>query len=322
MRVAVIGGTGFVGSYLVDALLAHGHTPVLMVRPGSGGRLRRPDSVYQVPGRVEDDDALRRCLEGVDAAVYNIGILREQPRRGITFTALHEEGARRAIDTAGEMGVKRFLLMSANGVRPDGTPYQRTKFAAEEYLRASGLEWTIFRPSLIFGDPRGQMEFCSMLREQMIRPPIPAPLFYEGLLPLDAGGFSFTPVLVRDVAEAFALSLERPETVGEVLHLGGPVEISWRGIIRTLAGIGGRRKLALPAPAGVVRRVAALMEPLGVFPVTADQVRMLTEGNSCDGRPAFELLGITPTPFGPDALGYLQSVQGARAQARAAGQGS
>ncbi len=103
--------------------------------------------------------------------------------------------------------------MSANGL--DGTPYQRTKFQAEEALRASGLDWTIFRPSVIFGDPRGQMEFCTQLKRDIIDSPLPAPLFYKGLLPLDAGAFELAPVAVADVAAAFCHALTHPETIGQ-----------------------------------------------------------------------------------------------------------
>ena len=83
--------------------------------------------------------------------------------------------ARRVIDAAVSQGVRRMLLMSANGARPEGTPYERTKYLAERHLADSGLDGTVFRPSVVFGDPRGRMEFCTQLRDQMIRPPVPAP---------------------------------------------------------------------------------------------------------------------------------------------------
>ena len=93
--------------------------------------------------------------------------------------------------------------MSANGVKADGTPYQVTKYEAEEYLKASGLDWTIFRPSVIFGDPGERMEFATQLASDIIRPPLPAPLFFDGVSPLNAGQFRLSPVHVEDVAQAF-----------------------------------------------------------------------------------------------------------------------
>ncbi len=162
-RIGLFGGTGFVGSYLVDALLANDFHPVLLVREGSKQRIEQRDRCTIVIGDIGDDSAVRRVVEDCDALIYNIGILREFPDRGITYEKLHVEGARRTMDAATVTGVRRFLLMSANGVKADGTGYQRTKFRAERYLQDLDLDWTIFRPSVLFGDPRGRMEFATQL---------------------------------------------------------------------------------------------------------------------------------------------------------------
>ena len=99
-------------------------------------------------GDIGSQDTIDITLSGCDAAIYNIGLIREFPRKGVTFEEAHVEGVRRVIEGASRKGVDRFLLMSANGVRGSGTPYQDTKFRAEELLRDSGLKWTIFRPSI------------------------------------------------------------------------------------------------------------------------------------------------------------------------------
>ena len=307
MKVALFGGTGFVGSYLVDALVSHGHTPRLLVRPGSESKVVQPEASEIVQGEIADEEAVAKCLHGTDAAIYSIGLLREFPDKGITWEAMHYAGARRAIDLASRAGVRRFVLMSANGVKPEGTGYQSTKYRAEQHLAASGLDWTVFRPSIVFGDPRGREEFCSMLREQMMKPPIPAPLFHEGLWPGDAGRFRMSPVAVEDVAEAFVRSLECADSHGRVLPLGGPETLEWREILRTIAEASGKRKLMVPAPVGVVKAVAAVFDRFEWFPLTRDQLRMLIEGNACDGREAWRLFGIEPTRFSVEALGYLES---------------
>ena len=305
MKVAILGATGFVGSYIVDALVEAGHTPRALVRPGSEAKLRHGAQCEIVPGDVGDASAVARLMAGADAAIYNIGIIRDFPDQGITFEAMHYEGAIRAIDAARDAGVKRFVLMSANGVRPDGVPYQSTKYRAEQYLQASGLDWTIFRPSVVFGDPRGLMEFCTQLIHEMIDPPVPAPLFHDGFLPTGAGQFELSPVFVGDVAQCFVRSLGAPATVGRIYPRGGPDTLSWKEIIDTLANVAGKRKLKLPAPAGMVKAVASVFERFEWFPVTRDQIRMLMQGNAADGSEAFRTLGITPTRFSPAALGYL-----------------
>ena len=116
MKVAVIGGTGFVGRYIVDALIDAGHAVSLLARPGSEEKLQRADAVHVTRGAVESATAIAATLEGCDAVIYCIGILRESPRKGVTFEALQYEGVVRTVEAAINAGVQRFLLMSANGV--------------------------------------------------------------------------------------------------------------------------------------------------------------------------------------------------------------
>ncbi|MGB5246499.1 MAG: NAD(P)H-binding protein [Woeseia sp.] len=304
MRVALFGGTGFVGSYIIDALLADGHTPVALVRPGSDGKVRHSDHCITVPGDIDDNAAVAATLRDCDAAIYLIGILREDPDAGITFNALQFAGAKHCIDVARKLGVPRFLLMSANGVHADGTAYQRSKFKAEQYLADSGLDGTVFRPSVIYGDPRGRMEFCTQLLEQMIEPPIPAPAFFKGLLP-GRGGFSMSPVHVEDVAQAFIRSLGDSRCVGQVYALGGSETLSWPQIIRRIAVAAGRRKLIVPAPAFGVRLACLLFDRFAWFPLTRDQLTMLLEGNAVASRSAFAALDIEERGFSRDDLAYL-----------------
>lgn len=305
MRVALFGGTGFVGSYLVDALVAAGHDPALLVRPGSEAKVRHADRCRIVAGDIGDDKAVVETLSYCDAAIYNIGILREFPDRGITFKALQYDGVMRVAERSMESGVKRFLLMSANGVKPNGTPYQETKYLAERFVAQSEMEYTIFRPSIVFGDPRGRMEFCTQLRDEMIRPPIPAPNFFTGISP-STGGFSMSPVHVRDVVEAFVRSLPDPTTYSATYTLCGPEAVAWPDIIRRIAAACGRRKLILPAPAGLVGAVASVFDRFSWFPVTRDQLTMLTEGNTGDSSEVFADFGIQPSPFDDQHLSYLR----------------
>jgi uncharacterized protein YbjT (DUF2867 family) len=303
--VSIFGGTGFVGSYVVDELIAGGHHPRLLVRPGSEGRSPESGNADSVSGDLTDTAAIMRCLEGADAAIYLVGLLREFPDRGITFDELHQHAAERTMRAAEEQGVSRFVLMSANGVRADGTAYQATKYAAEEALRSTNLDWTVFRPSVIFGDPRGRMEFCTQLRRDIIDSPLPAPLFYGGLNPFGAGSFQLAPVHVHDVGRAFVYALQRPETIGRTLELCGPDRLTWKEILTTIAAAVGKTKLMLPAPAVAIQAVASILDSQPWFPITRDQLAMLLEGNVCSEPGAFDLLGIRPTPFGVESLAYL-----------------
>lgn len=305
MKVSLIGGTGFVGSHLVPALIAAGHVPRLLMRKPASGQGLPLERCEVVLGEVEDFAAVTACLTGADAVIYLIGILREFPDRGISFEGLQSRGVERTLAACQVAGVNRFLLMSANGVKPGGTAYQSTKYQAEEAVKASGLRWTIFRPSVIFGRPQGHMEFCTQLRRDIIDSPLPAPLFYSGLVPMGAGSFELAPVAVEDVAQAFVRALAKPEAEGRCFELCGPEPISWREILGTIAAAVGRSKMMLPAPALGVKMAALLLDSFPWFPITRDQITMLLEGNVCQDASAYELLGIEPKPFCVTSLGYL-----------------
>ena len=306
MKVTVFGGTGYVGSYLIDELLDKGHHPVLLVRPESRHKVRQHDRCTLVDDDIASPDSIQAALSGADAAIYNIGILREFPSSNVTYEALHLEGAKRAMDAAEEAGVHRFLLMSANGVKADGTGYQRTKYMAEQYLKTTGMDWTVFRPSVLFGEPRGRMEFATQLYRDIVCSPLPAPLFYEGLLPLNAGEFRMSPVHVKDVASVFVQALEMPETAGQIFALCGPLSLSWKEILKTIAAAAGTTKRALTAPVLLLKGLATALDQYAFFPVTRDQLTMLMEGNTCDGDDAFQRFDLEPAPFDTTRLSYLR----------------
>lgn len=305
-RIAVIGGTGFVGGYIVDRLLNEGHHVSLLVRQGSERKVRQPNSVRSVAGDIESAKSLENLVAGCDAVIYCVGILRESPRNGITFESTQFDGVARTVDAAQKNGVRRFLLMSANGVKNPGTPYQETKKRAEDLVLASGLDATIFRPSVIFGDPRGQMEFATQLFRDIVRKPIPAVGFFKGLNP-NSGAILMSPVHVTDVARSFVSALNDASTVGQIYELGGPDILSWPEMIRRVAAASERKKWIVPYPIAVMKIAAALLDWLPFFPVTSDQLTMLAEGNTADPAIIESLTAQPPLAFVPENLAYLNS---------------
>ncbi|MES9994174.1 MAG: NAD(P)H-binding protein [Candidatus Thiodiazotropha sp.] len=305
MKVALLGGTGFVGHYLTEKLLHHGHTPKLLIRQGSPHTPKHNPPFEWVSGDIESNDSLRQLLSGADAVIYNIGILREYPSKAITFEGLQYEGLVKTVSVAKELGVKRLLLMSANGVELGLTPYQKTKAAAEQHLLGSGLDWTVFRPSVIFGDPHGRLEFVTMLKRDIIDSPLPAPLFYEGLLPNNPGGFQLSPVHVEDVAQCFVSALDMPETFAGIYTLGGPRNLSWKEILTTIANTLGRNKLMLPVPVFAPATAAAIFDRFPWFPISRDQISMLLKGNVCSGEKIFKLCRVEAHNFDEEALRYI-----------------
>ena len=306
MRIAIIGGTGFVGGYLTRALIDAGHEPSLLVRAGSESKVGANQGIRVTPGDLSSTEALRSTLEGCSAVIYNVGILREFPSRGVTFEESQYQGLVRTVEAAKATGVKRLLLMSANGAKEPGTAYQQTKRRAEEFAFRSGLDVTVMRPSVIFGDPQGKMEFATQLYRDLVKPPIPAVGFFSGLNPLK-GEIVMSPVHIDDVTGAFISALENAETFGQTYALGGPEVLTWEKILRRIAEATGRQKWILPMPTILMRLGATLFDWLPLFPVTRAQLTMLEEGNTADPAIVKELIGREPKGFNVDTLHYLRN---------------
>ncbi len=302
--VAIIGGTGFVGGYLIESLLDAGYSVSAMVRPGSEDKVRRARELRITEGSLSSQNAIEETCDGCGAVIYNVGILREFPRQGITFEETQLLGVERTIAAAKKTGVTRFLLMSANGVHAHGTPYQDTKYRAEERVRNSGLEFTIFAPSVIFGDPHGLLEIATQLYADMVAPPLPAVGFHTGWSPA-TGKVMMSPVHVEDVATAFVKALQDDAWLRQKVHLGGPEALSWPEMIQRVAAAAGRTKTIVPMSIGVMRLAAFLLDWIPKFPVTRDQLTMLAEGNVVKPDELARIIGREPRRFDTESLSYL-----------------
>ena len=233
MKVFVTGGTGFVGREMLRQLLRAGHTVRALVREGSENRLEEPGKVELHAGDITDSTSLSGALQGCDAVIHLVGIIREFPGRGVTFKKMHVTATDNMLEACDEQGVRRFLHMSSNGTRANGsTDYHRTKWQAEELVRDSGLDWTIFRPSLIFGHGS---EFVKMLTELIRRVPI-VPVIGDGQ-------YRMQPVSVAQVAESFVRALEMPETIGATYLQGGSESYSYDEILDLTGKAMGRDKV-------------------------------------------------------------------------------
>lgn len=302
MRVALIGGTGFIGNYIVDALLEKQCRPVVLARPGSEGKLSR--NVEVVSGDVAVIGDLIKLLSNCDAAIYLIGILREERSQGVTFEALQFDGVVRTLDAARACRVPRLLLMSALGARRGGTAYQDTKFRAERAATLSQLDVTVFRPSVVFGDPRGATEFATQLRDDMVTSRLPAVAFFNALGP-NRGPVRLSPVHVKDVADAFVASLFDQSTIGKTLSLAGPEVLPWRTMVQRLCETAGRNRWIVPVPLEAMMLPARLFGRFPWFPATADQLKMLAEGSVAEPTELATLIGRAPLRFAEANLAYL-----------------
>jgi NADH dehydrogenase len=226
--ILVTGGTGFVGQEVVAKLLELGHRVRLLVRnPARANRWAHDSRVELVQGDVLKPETLPEAVKGVQAVIHLVGIIAETSR--VTYEQAHRDATRNLLAAAKGAGVTRWVQMSAIGTRPHASSrYHQTKWAAEELVRNSGLDWTILRPSLVYGyDERDRL--LNLLR-LVLSPPLNFLQLYS--FPLLNGGESLIqPVSVREVALCFALAPAKEASIGRTFDLVGPVAFSWREMI-------------------------------------------------------------------------------------------
>jgi uncharacterized protein YbjT (DUF2867 family) len=286
-RVFVTGATGFVGRAVIQALRGEGYIVRCLVRRGSERDLHGLGAIERVEGDVLVRHGLADEMGGCQAVIHLVGIIREDPALGSSFHTVHTQGTRNVLDAAAEAGIRRYLHMSALGTRPGARArYHQTKWAAEEAVRASGLAWTIFRPSIIYG--RGD-QFVTMLAGMIKRFPV-VPVIGSGRQRLQ-------PVPVEHVAEGFARALAQSPTEKQTYEVAGPDPVSLVELLELIGDILGRRARMVHFPLGLMRPLTRLLYPLPGFPVTPDQLLMLEEDNVGDPTTFNAAFGIRPEPL-------------------------
>ncbi|SFN49714.1 complex I NDUFA9 subunit family protein [Dokdonella immobilis] len=294
LNIVVLGGTGFVGSHLVPRLHAAGHRITVFSRNREQHReLGVLPRVRVENADVHDAASLTRQLEGADAAINLVGILNERGSDGRGFEKAHVALTETLIAACRKTGVRRLLQMSALRAGDGASHYLRTRFDAETRVRNSGLAWTIFRPSVIFGPGDGLFfRFASLLR-------------LAPVLPLARAEARFAPVYVGDVAEAFTRALAHPYSIGRSYELFGPRVVSLREIVRWTAELSARRCWIIGLPDAFGYLQARIGEWLPGKPISRDNFRSLLV-DSVGEKDGLGELGIVSTPMElivPEMLG-------------------
>jgi len=295
MKIFVTGATGFVGQEMVRQLLGAQHSVRALIRTASSSFASV--KIETVKGDTTQPASLKTSLEGCDAVINLVGIIREFPARDITFERLHIESTGNLLQAATEQGVSRFLQMSANGARVDAvTRYHKTKWAAEQLVRQSGLDWTIFRPSLIFG-PNDL--FVNMLAGLINTLPL-VPVMGDGR-------YRLQPVCVSNVASGFVRALENQASITRTYHCGGPESYSYDEILDLIGRALGRKAPVrkIHQPLWLMKPVVATLQSLPQFPMTGEQLEMLLEGNCCDPSEWQKHFDLDLTPFPQGIEAYL-----------------
>lgn len=307
--VCVLGGTGFVGRYLVSRLNDAGkHVRVLTRRRERHRDLLVLPFVEVVEADVHDPDELNRHFADHDAVINLVAILNEKGFRGEGFRHVHVDLPRKILDACKQQGVRRLLQMSALGADQSGAPshYLRTKGEGENHLHTFGppeVEVTSFRPSVIFGPGDGLFNRFAAL------------LALSPVFPVACPGSRFAPVYVGDVAGRLAAALEDRETFGQRHDLCGPETMTMMDLVRYTARLRGYRRLLLPLPDWAARMQATVLQFVPGKPFSRDNYHSLQVDAICPGG------GNCPTHVDeivPDYVAHLdrqRSLQGFRREA-------
>ncbi len=297
MRVVILGGSGFVGHALAARLSDDGHGVRVLTR-----RRERHRELLVLPGLelVEGDvfqpPFLREQFSGFDAVINLVGILNESGRSGKGFARAHAELPERVVEAMRAAGSTRLLHMSAlNASAQAPSHYLRSKAAGEEIVRRSGLRWSIFRPSVIFG-PRDSFvnRFAALLR------------LMPGVFPLACPDARLQPVYIGDVAHAYAQALTDERTVGQSYNLCGPDAYTLREIVTRIAGWTGRRVRILGLNRTLSFAQAQVMEFAPGKPFSLDNFRSLQIDNVCPG-PFPSVFGLQPVSFDAEVPRFLST---------------
>lgn len=262
MKTLVTGATGFVGPSIVRALRVEGRDiRALARRPDHASNLAAL-GVEVVGGDVTEPESLKAAIDGCTHVVHLVAIIQGRPD---DFHRVMTVGTQNVVAAAKAADIERFVLMSALGTSdPPSVPYYAAKLAEEREVIASGIEYTIFRPSFIFGPGGGAL--ATFMRQVRLSPVVTV---------IGSGRQRSQPIWRDDVAAYFARAIDDPRAANRLLELGGPDTVTWDELYLLIAKVLGKRRKLLHIPAGVARTGARLTERIPGAPLSVDQVTMI-----------------------------------------------
>jgi len=292
--VLVLGGSGFVGRHVVNQLVREGKRVVVPTRRREDARhLILLPTVDVVNGNIHDPPTLARLVAGASAVVNLVGVLNESRRE--TFVRVHVELVQKIIAACHAAGVRRLVQMSALNADPAGpSAYLRSKGEAEAAIASSGLDWTIFQPSVIFGREDQFLNlFATLLR-------------YVPIMAIAAAQTRFQPVYVGDVAHCFARALAEDGTIGQRYPLCGPDIYTLRELVAFVGRVTEHERPIVSLPPVLGRLQARVLELLPGTPMSRDNLASMERHSVC-GCAFPAVFGVVPASLAAIAPTYLGS---------------
>lgn len=295
MNIAIAGGTGFIGKVIIKKLVKAGHHVVALIRPGSLLKIASFSGTESRYIYYDTPSQITKALDGCEAVINLVGIIKETKETSFDFAHhLIPMSLTKAVQRA---GIKRFLHMSALGTAGNlDTEYMETKRLGENAVKSSGLDYTIFRPSVVFGPEDKFVNFIAkVLRLSPIFPVI------------GDGKYRLQPISVDDVAEGFVRSIDKPQTIGKTYDAAGLDRYTFDDMLDIIGLTLGMKKVRkLHQPVGVVKFKARLYGRFLPIPITVDMIKMLLAENISNDFSFLSDLDITPINFAEGIKKYLK----------------
>jgi uncharacterized protein YbjT (DUF2867 family) len=286
VKILVTGGTGFIGPRVVHSLRAQGREVRALVRRTERGAQIAGLGAELVSGDVTDPQSIRAAIDGCTHVVHLVSILRGRPA---DFDRVMTQGTKNLIAAAKDARVERFVQMSALGTSETTqavVPYFAAKWAMEQELVSSGLEYTIFRPSFVFGRGGALPTFVKQVRYSPV------------VTVIGSGKQRIQPIWVDDVGEYFAHAVDAPAAANRLFEVGGPDVVTWDELYTTIAKVLGKRRRLVHVPSSFARTGASLTQWAPGAPLTTDQISMIEAGdNVASGSDAVDTFKLTLLPL-------------------------
>ena len=295
--ILVTGGTGFVGSHLIKRLALERIQTRCLARKTSDIKKSKDLGIEVAYGDVLDKESLKKAVEDVETVIHLVGIIFE--KKGATFEIIHTQGTKNLEEVSKAAGVQRFIYISALGARENArSRYHKTKWEAERAVINSGMEYVIFRPSIMIGEGG---EFITML-SKIVR--------WAPIIPIIDGESKVQPIYVENTVDCIIKSLTDPKTTNRIFEIAGPDQIRYKQLFLTLMEVLDVDNPTFQIPTTFMWPAARILE--GIMekpPITTQQLIMLQEDNICDISEMQEVFNLKLVPF-KEALKTFLSPKG------------
>lgn len=294
MNVAVLGGTGFVGHHLVKKLLETNHHLTLLVHRHLNKEISY-DNINVIYGDIETIDSLDKAFENIDVVYHLVGIIAETKDKKFDKTVA--EGTKNVVKACIEKGVKKIIYLSALGTSKSAkTKYHQTKYQAEQAIETSGLNFIIYRPSIVYGPGDSFISQLSKIIKWFPFTPV-----------IGSGKYLFQPIFIDDLIQAMVLGLEIPEATGQIIDIAGPEKLEYLKILNIIKKVLRKKRLNFYIPITVMKKIAFCLEKImKPSPITREQLLMMEMGNTGDISTMEKLFSIKPIDLENGLKKYLR----------------